>query len=176
MPDVPDDALRETWQSVYAKTLKLAEMIEAHCRETGERFDAIVVIPRGSYYLANVLARRFGFDATELLQLALTSYKQGKAERVDDFMLGQTPTDNEVRGKKLLIVDEVCDTGETLRFVADRLKGQGADLVRAGVLHYKPAQSTTGFKPDWAALTTDRWVVYPWEEQELTGSPSVVKV
>ena len=48
MAQIPDDALHETWDSVYEKSLQLARLIEAHCQESGERFDAIVVIPRGS--------------------------------------------------------------------------------------------------------------------------------
>jgi hypoxanthine phosphoribosyltransferase len=84
------------------------------------------------------------------------------------------PSDKDVQGKRLLIIDEVCDTGYTLAFLAKRLQEQGAALVRSGVLHYKQSLTRSGFEPDWAVATTDKWILYPWEADE-TREPSPVK-
>lgn len=174
MPDIPADALRETWDSVYEMSVELARLIEEHCRTSGERFDAVVVVPRGSYYPANIVARELGFEATDLLAAAVKSYKPNSTERTE-FKLGQLPSNDEVRGKNLLIIEEVCDRGHTLQFLNDRFKEQGADLIRTGVLHYKPTQSQTGFKPDWAVKETDKWIVYPWEIHDKDRGVSTVK-
>jgi hypoxanthine phosphoribosyltransferase len=174
MTDIPADALRETWDSVYKMSVELARLIEEHCRNTGERFDAVVVVPRGSYYPANIVARELGFEATDLLSAAVKSYRPNSTERLE-FKLGQMPLDDEIRGKNLLIIEEVCDRGHTLQFLDDRFKKQGAALVRTGVLHYKPGQSETGFKPDWAVKETDKWIVYPWEIHDKTGGTSIIK-
>jgi hypoxanthine phosphoribosyltransferase len=174
MTQIPDDAIQESWDDIYKKSVELAELIKNHCEETGERFDAMVVVPRGGYYPANIVSRRLGFEADDMLHASIGSYKQGSTGRLPDFQLGQMPTDKEVKGKNLLIIDEVCDTGYTLEFLMKHLKKQGAALVRSGVLHYKPSLSRTGFKPDWSVATTDKWVVYPWEADETT-EPSPVK-
>jgi hypothetical protein len=171
--DIPEDALRESWDSVYEKSVALAQTIEKHCRETGEAFDAMIVVPRGSYYPANIISRELGFGAPQLLHACIGTYAKGSTQRTGVFELGQMPTDDQVRGKDLLIIEEVCDKGHTLKFLCERLKEQGAKSVRTGVLHYKPGQSETGFKPDWYMGETDEWIVYPWEPNEEHGFSSV---
>ena len=175
MTDIPADALRETWDSVYNKTLQLAAMIETDCRQRGEQFDAIVVVPRGSYYPVNILARELGFGAVDLLHASIGSYADATTDRRSEFQLGQMPSDKQIAGKNLLIIEEICDSGRTLKFLTDRLREQGAGLIRTGVLHYKPAQSQTSFVPDWFVAKTDKWIVYPWELHEAKGLNSQVK-
>lgn len=163
MSEIPDDALRETWDSAFDKTVQLSQMIKSACAASGEQFDTIVVIPRGSYYPVNIIGRELGFNSVNYLHACIGSYSDGSVTSRGEFALGQMPTDEEVIGKKLLIIDEVCDKGQTLKFLDERLKKQGAKLVRTAVLHYKPAQSETGFIPDWFVEETDKWIVYPWE-------------
>lgn len=176
MSDIPADALRETWESVYEKSVKLAQLIEAHCRETSERFDVMVVVPRGGYYPANIVSRELGFGATDLLHACIGSYVgQGTTDRTGEFKLGQMPAPESVRDKNVLVIEEVCDTGQTLAYLDTYLKDAGASLVRTGALHYKPGQSQTGFQPDWAVEETERWIVYPWEQHELNGKQSAAR-
>src|ERR1039458_8680451 len=109
MTDILDDAVRETWEGVYDKSLQLATKISEHCARTGERFDAIIVVPRGSYYPVNIISRELGFTATELLHACVESYRVGSTQRQAKFKIGQMPSDNQIAGKNLLIIDEVCD-------------------------------------------------------------------
>jgi hypoxanthine phosphoribosyltransferase len=159
MAGIPADALIESWDSVEAISRRLAELIKAG----GERFDAMVVVPRGGYYPASIVARGLGFGAVDMLQAAVGSYHDERTVQ-GRFQLGQMPTDKEVAAKKLLIIEDVCDSGRTLSFLTERFLGQGAELVRSGVLHYKPGLSRTGFVPDWFVKETDKWIVYPWEQ------------
>lgn len=169
---IPDDALRETWDSVYDKSVQLAQLIEQHCHKTGEQFDLMLVVPRGAYYPANIVSRELGFDAVHILSASIGSYK---GTEQGEFEFGQMPVPEQVRGKDLLIIEEVCDTGKTLDYVYKYLKDNGAGLIRTGVLHYKPGQSQSGFRPDWSVETTDKWIVYPWELHEPAGLDSVVR-
>jgi hypoxanthine phosphoribosyltransferase len=171
----PSDALRENWQSVNELAFVLADKIEGHCLETGEQFDKMVLIPRGSYPPANIISRRLGFNANHLLHMCMTSYADGEIERSGKFIYGQMPKPEEVDGFDLLVIEEVCDTGETLQHASDLLELAGAGLVRTAALHYKPTRSTTGFKPDWYANETDAWIVYPWEKDERIGKKSTVR-
>lgn len=168
MSDIPADAIRETWDSAYEKSIKLASMIDNHCRETGERFDVMVVVPRGGYYPVNIISRELGFGPTDLIHACIGTYKTASATR-NNFELGQMPTAKQVAGKNILVIEEVCDTGHTLDFLTYYLKKAGAGLVRTAVLHYKPGKSETGYKPDWACETTEQWVIYPWEVHEQSG-------
>jgi uncharacterized protein len=171
----PADALHLTWDNVYESTLALASTIESHCVETGEYFDKMLLVPRGSYYLGNIVSREMDFGATDILHACLSSYEDGQTERRGDFEYGQMPTPEEVKGKNLLLIEEVCDSGNTLHHLRGLLDLAGAGLVRTGVLHYKPEKSKTGFVPDWFVEKTNQWIVYPWEEHERRGKLSVVR-
>lgn len=155
-------------------SIRLAARIEADCRASGEQFDFMLVIPRGSYYPANIVSRELGFGAADLLHACASSYQAHAQARQQAFTMGQMPSRVQVHGKDILIIEEVCDTGSTLDFLVDFLREAGAGLVRTGVLHYKPGRNQTGFRPDWFITKTDRWIVYPWEISEARGQTSQV--
>ena len=62
---------------------------------------------------------------------------------------------------RVLVVDDVADTGTSLEFVVRRLKGKGAREIRTATIAYKPRSRV---KPDYFVYETDKWVVFPWEE------------
>lgn len=173
--NIPATAVRETWESIYDKSLELAQRIEKHSRETGEQFDIILVVPRGSYYPVNIVSRELGFSSTDLLHACISTYVSNGIDRHTEFKLGQMPTREDIAGKHILIIEEVCDTGHTLQYLHNFLQEQGAELIRVGVLHYKPGKSQTGYKPDWYIAETDEWIVYPWEPHEAQGEFSQVR-
>jgi hypoxanthine phosphoribosyltransferase len=75
----------------------------------------------------------------------------------------QFPAERQVEGQRILVVDDVWDSGSTAVAVRDRLRKAGA-RVEVCVLHYKPGQSRfPGDGPDFYAEETDAWVVYPWD-------------
>ena len=74
----------------------------------------------------------------------------------------QFPADPQLRGQRVLIVDEVWDSGTTIHAVAERVR-QAGGLPTTAVLHYKPARSVVPGAPDHYVATTDRWVVYPFK-------------
>jgi len=172
--DIPADAVHETKDDIFAKAVKLAGIIEADCQKSGEAFDMMVILPRGAFYPANIVSRKLGFTSMDILSASISAYKEGRSDR-QDFKLGQMPTEEEVSGKNLLIIDEVCDTGFTLQYLTNYLKNYGAKQVKSGVIHYKPGRSETHYEPDWYVEKTDKWIVYPWEENEIGSKPSAAK-
>ncbi|MBO3664863.1 phosphoribosyltransferase [Microbacterium stercoris] len=61
-------------------------------------------------------------------------------------------------GRRVLLVDDVADSGRTLALAVDLLKNQGAD-VRSVTIYTKP---TTIIEPDYAWKATDLWIDFPW--------------
>jgi hypoxanthine phosphoribosyltransferase len=68
----------------------------------------------------------------------------------------------EVRGKVVAVIDEIADTGETLRLVAQRVWEQGAARVITACL---VSHSWAEPAPDHVALVTDALVIFPWDKQ-----------
>ncbi len=78
----------------------------------------------------------------------------------------------EVRGRRVLIVDETCDSGETLRLAVASIVNAGATEVRTAV-----GFRTGPYEPDYHALATASTIVLPWdreviEEGELVPNPA----
>jgi len=72
----------------------------------------------------------------------------------------------------LLIVDDVFDTGLSVKAIIDYLKSRSRrnmpQDVRVATAYFKPARNRTDFKPDYSAHTTDEWLVFPHELEGLT--------
>lgn len=71
-------------------------------------------------------------------------------------ILGAAPS--EVRGRRVLLVDETCDTGETLRLAVAAVVNAGASDVRTAV-----GFRTGPYEPDFSALDTESTIVLPWD-------------
>lgn len=65
--------------------------------------------------------------------------------------------------KKPLLVDDIMDTGKSLKLARDHLQNQSATEVRVSTLYYKPSSL---FKPDFCKKKTRRWVVFTWDKKE----------
>ena len=74
------------------------------------------------------------------------------------------------RRRRILIVDDVADTGKSLIVAKDYLMKRGASEIKVATLHFKP---TSSFKPDYYVDMTTAWICYPWGrnevERELAG-------
>jgi hypothetical protein len=86
----------------------------------------------------------------------------GVAETKGEPMITQ-PVSVSVMGKKVLVVDDVADTGKSLRLVRSHLREHGATEVKIATIYYKPWSTLT---PDWYEKETSSWVIFPWERKE----------
>ena len=75
------------------------------------------------------------------------------------------PLTEPVEGKNVLIVDDVADTGKTLKVVREDIVKKGAKDVRIAVIAKKP-QSIVD--PDYYIFQTDRWIIFPWEKMPVS--------
>lgn len=94
-------------------------------------------------------------------------------ERVHEHPKLLTAAPNQARGKRVLIVDEICTTGETLRMALAAVRAVNPAEVHTATSFVKAG----GFKPDFYAVETDATVIFPWDRQvlgeqgELTDNP-----
>lgn len=144
-----------TWNQVYAMLLNLAQEI----REDGFEPDVIVGVCRGGWPPARVLS-----DLLSVADLAnvRVEFYVGVAETKGEPSLTQ-PVSVNVSGKKVLVVDEVADTGRSLELVKRHLTEQGAREVRIATVYHKPWSAV---RPDYCAKKTSKWIVFPWEIKE----------
>jgi len=146
-----------TWNLIYEMLLNLAQRI----RKNGFKPDLIVGVSRGGWPPARVLSDLL--DNPNLANVKAEFYL-GVAETKGEPTLTQ-PVSMSVAGKKVLIVDEVADTGKSLELVKKHVIEQGACEVKIVTVYYKPWSVVV---PDYYGKETSRWIVFPWEIKETT--------
>ncbi len=77
-------------------------------------------------------------------------------------VFGAAPSD--VRNKRVLVVDETCDSGDTIRLAVGALVNAGAREVQTAV-----SFKTGSYVPDFHALATESAIVLPWDREILQG-------
>ena len=140
-----------TWERFSSLVAVLVE------RLSNEKIDMVVGIARAGLFPATALACAL---RKELFPVRIT-------RRLNDQVTFKHPVwkvdvSNEVAGKLVAVVDEIADTGETLRLVAQRVQEQGAARVITTCL---VSHSWAKPAPDHVALLTDALVIFPWDKQ-----------
>lgn len=75
-----------------------------------------------------------------------------------------------VAGRRVLIVDETCDTGHTLKLALNEVQALGPAEVRTAV-----SIRTGPYDPDFYALETDKLIVLPWDRETVVDGDLVVR-
>ena len=88
-------------------------------------------------------------------------------ERETPSIFGAVP--QEVRGRRVLVVDETCDTGETMRLAVSAVVNGGAAEVRTAV-----SFRTGPYETDFHALATESTIVLPWDREVLVDGELVL--
>ena len=144
-----------TWSQIYELLLCLSQKIQS------QRYnpDVIVGISRGGLVPARILT-----DLLETPQLSIIQI-EFYADINQTFQkpsLKQPLTVN-VAGKKVLLVDDIADSGESLKLAKNHLQDQGAQEIKTATLYKKPQSAII---PDFYEKQTTKWVVFPWETKE----------
>jgi uncharacterized protein len=144
-----------SWNRIYDMLLDLAGRI----RKDVFKPDIIVGISRGGWPPARVLSDLLSNPNVANVR---AEFYLGIAETGSEPTLTQ-PVSVKTRGKKILIVDEVADTGKSLKMVRKHIVQEGAREVRTVTVYYKPWSVV---RPDYFAKETSDWIVFPWEIKE----------
>jgi hypoxanthine phosphoribosyltransferase len=143
------------WNQIYRLLIKLAEDV----RKSGFEPDVIVGVSRGGWIPARIMS-----DLLETPKLAnvTAEFYVGVAETKREPTITQ-PVSVSVKDKKVLVVDDVADTGESLKLVNSHLKNQGASEIKIATIYYKPWSVIV---PHYYEKETRCWIVFPWEQKE----------
>lgn len=121
----------------------------------------IVAISRGGLVPARLIADRL--DLRYVYSIGIELYKGVEKSSAGPKIIQEIESQI-IKGKTILIADDVSDSGETLEFVKKHLLGKGAKEVKCTTLHIKP---NTKFKSDFYHSVETAWIEYPWEIYEL---------
>jgi len=144
-----------SWDQIYELLLNLASTV----RKTGFKPEIIIGVSRGGWPPARVMSDLL--ENPNVANVAAEFYID-VAETKGKPVITQ-PVSVLVEGKRVLVVDDVADTGESLRLVRSYLEEQGATEVKTATIYYKPWSVII---PDYYEKETRSWIIFPWERKE----------
>jgi hypoxanthine phosphoribosyltransferase len=160
----PGAAPREVldWATYGLAIRQLAQSVA----DAGYQPDIILAIARGGLFAAGSLG--YALSVKNIYVMNVEFYT-GIDERLDvPVMLPPYLELSDIAESRVLIADDVADTGKTLRLVRDFCEGKVAD-VRCAVLYQKP-HSQVDCEYVWKH--TDRWINFPWSTEPPILDPS----
>src|SRR6478735_4688251 len=150
----------------WAELDEATEALAAQVHEDGYRPDLILAIARGGLIVAGALSYALGVKNTASMNV---EFYTGVDERLDvPMILPPVPELVDLESARMLIADDVADTGETLALVKDFCAGKVAE-VRCAVLYEK---SPSIVKCEYVWRRTDLWIDFPWSAEApiVTGA------
>lgn len=166
MPKQPQPDKHEvpSWEEIYRLCLEVAEKI----KRSGFKPDVLVAISRGGWIPGRILS-----DLLENPNIATIKVEH----YVDIYQTMQKPQITQplpidVTGKKVLLIDDIADSGKSLKLVKEHLLESGVKEVKICALYCKPWSVVV---PDFYARETDAWIWFPHELFE-TAKKMVAKL
>jgi hypoxanthine phosphoribosyltransferase len=151
-PKKPEKYEVPSWDFIYELCIQVADQV----KRGGYKPDLLVAVSRGGWIPGRVLSDLLENPniATIKVEYYVDIYKTHTKPKITQ------PLSIEVKGKKILLIDDIADSGKSLKLVKEHLAEQGAAEVKICTLYYKPWSILT---PDFFVRRTDAWVCFPHE-------------
>lgn len=147
----PKQTVKElTWGDFDRQVQELARVTRSYKPE------AVVGLVHGGVFVGGALATAL---KAEFFPVRVThrSRDTGHSSRVTDDM------PKEVSGRRVLIVDDVASSGDSIEFATRLARAQGAKAIKSAALISRPGR----FEPDYVGLTSNDFFVFPWDYQDV---------
>lgn len=143
-----------SWNDYHTTAQKLAATILDH----SEPIDKIVAISRGGLTLGHLLSDLLRIPIGTITVQSYTDIQtQGEVLITEKLQ-------SSIRDKRILLVDDVSDSGKTLIRAVKYLKRCGPKSITTVTMFYKPRSV---YRPDYFARQTNKWIIFPYEPTEM---------
>jgi hypoxanthine phosphoribosyltransferase len=167
MGDLPDEfnCTITNWEYIYGLCRDVADDVRAAEFEP----DVVVALARGGWFAGRCLCDFLGLD--DLTSLKMEHYV-GTGEKADEPQIRYPMPEGSVEGKDVLVIDDIADTGGSIRRAHEYVTDRDPAAVRTATLQLL---GTSEFEPGFVGERLEEWtwVVYPWNFIEdmidLTG-------
>ncbi|AOP53353.1 MAG: phosphoribosyltransferase [Brevibacterium aurantiacum] len=144
-----------TWDTFGTSAREMAQTIA----DSDYDPEIVIAIARGGLLPAGALAYALGLKLSDAINVEF--YTDVHETLPDPILLAPMLDIDAIKGKKLLVVDDVADSGRTLALVLELLKKHGAEAQSAVIY----AKSASIIDPDFVWKRTDQWIVFPWSAE-----------
>jgi hypoxanthine phosphoribosyltransferase len=144
-----------SWERFGAASRQLAQQVA----DSGFVPDLILSIARGGLFVAGALG--YALEVKNLHVMNVEFYT-GVDQRLElPVMLPPVPNVVDLAGARVLVADDVADTGATLKLVRDFCRDHVAE-VRCAVIYEKPRSAV---RCEYVWRRTERWIDFPWSSR-----------
>lgn len=143
-----------SWQQYHILARKMAAAMLDHEKNP---FDEIVAIARGGLTLGHLFS---DYLQIPISSITIQSYTDIEKQGEVNITAGLSKI---IKGKKILLVDDIADTGKTLIRATEYLTDFHPSSITTATMFYKPHCSVM---PDYFAQQTDKWILLPFEVTE----------
>lgn len=143
--------LRVTWNDFEEDCINLSKKIK------DIKIDKIIAISRGGLVASRILSDLL---TVKISHISISSYKNLQQDK--EPLISDVPHGN-LKGKTLLIVDDVSDSGKTLKRAIKYFKDLKVKMVYTATPYIKPHTIQT---PDFWIKKTTSWIIFPYEIKE----------
>jgi hypoxanthine phosphoribosyltransferase len=147
------------WDYIY----NLCRNISKEIKNSGYEPDVIIALARGGWFAGRVLCDFLGLD--DLSSLKIEHYIGAAAIDSGEPYIRYPLSDEVIEGKRVLIVDDIVDTGESMLSAKAYVEGRNPTEVRTASLQ---RFRSSKIDPDYVGerLEDWAWIVYPWNFME----------
>ena len=156
MSDLPDDfkCTITNWDYIYDLCREVSDDVKTAEFEP----DVVVALARGGWFAGRCICDFLGLD--DLTSLKMEHYV-GTAQKSGEPTVRYPMPEGSVEGKDVLIIDDIADTGGSIRRAEEYVQERNPGEVRTATLQLL---GTSEFQPDFVGERLEEWtwVVYPW--------------
>jgi uncharacterized protein len=151
-----------SWDDIFSKSVKLAKKIR---KEEKNPFECIVGISRGGLVLTRIMSDLLDIQNFSIVRC---EYYSDIGKKRKKPVITQIIQDN-ISGKKVLLIDDVADSGESLIVIKKYLLSKLPNELKISTIFVKPWCKMI---PDYYVAKTHAWIIFPWEYYETIKSLS----
>lgn len=150
----------------------LCERLVVKVYQSGWKFDSILCLARGGMRPGDVFSRVYGIP---LAVLSTSSYREAAGHIQGNLSIASTITGVSTLKGKVLLVDDLCDSGKTILGVVEHLKKSFPEVteVRTAVLWVK---ACSVFRPEYSVVEykDNPWISQPFECYDDIGPEKLI--
>lgn len=142
-----------TWNEMNELALQISKAII----KDKLQFDRIVTLAKGGWPMTRSMVDFLNVD--KVASIGVKFYRHGIYKKLAKPEIYQDLPES-IKDEKILLFDDVADSGGSLEFVNRHLQAQNPRTITTATLFYKPWST---FKPDYYGHKTDAWIAFPYD-------------
>lgn len=143
----------------WAEFGRLVEELVSKIKASNYAYDLVIGIARGGIPAALEIANRLNL---KIDFVNIKSYLNDRTKQKPQIL---STLSEKVEDRKILIVDDIIDSGDTMGTIIEWLNQQKPRSIETTALFVKPWSK---FTPTYTVGTVKEWIIFPWEDNEYT--------